>query len=130
MKLRIRENTIRLRLTQSEVLAVADRGAVEGSTDFGPATFVYALRADLPPGAPLLASLETHDEQGRTKVIMVIRAASDVVRAWARSDDEVGFEGSVRSLQVLVEKDFACLKPRRGGAGEDDDAFPNPNPTC
>jgi hypothetical protein len=32
------------------------------------------------------------------------------------------------SLQILVEKDFACLTPRKGE--DDGDAFPNPNETC
>jgi hypothetical protein len=128
MKLRIRQNTIRLRLTQGEVAAVVERGAVEESTHFGTATFVYALRADLPAGAPLAASLES---VGTTKVIMVVRVAGDVARAWASGDD-VGFEGSAGALRVLVEKDFACLKPRGGNTGgeDDEDAFPNPNPTC
>jgi hypothetical protein len=134
MKLRIRENTIRLRLTQGEVAAIAEHGAVEAATHFGPATFVYMLRADLPAGAPLAASLETvkgsENDEGSTKVRMVVRAATDVVRAWALSEESeaVGFEGNAGALHVLVEKDYACLKPRRGE--DDEDAFPNPNSTC
>jgi hypothetical protein len=58
---------------------------------------------------------------------MEVHVASDVARAWANGD-EVGFEGLVGPLRVLVEKDYACLTER---PHEDDaDAFPNPNKSC
>ena len=43
MKLRIRGNSIRLRLTQSEVARVAMGGSLESQTDFGARTFRFAL---------------------------------------------------------------------------------------
>lgn len=43
MKLRIRGNSIRLRLTQSEVARVAMNGSLESQTDFGARAFHFAL---------------------------------------------------------------------------------------
>ena len=111
MKLRIRGSSIRLRLTQSEVAKVAAEGRVEDVVDFGSAKLVYALVA----GDAIRASYT----QNRIEVVAP-------VKAWAASDD-VGIEGEHGPLKIIVEKDFACLKPR---SEDDADAFPNPNETC
>ena len=59
--------------------------------------------------------------------IIEVAIPHEEARTWARSD-RVGIEAEDSGLRILVEKDFACLKPR--GEEEDHDAFPNPNPTC
>lgn len=123
MKLRVRGNSIRLRLTRGEVAALADTGRVEDGASFpggGRLGYVLASAAD---ATALSASIE-----GATVIVTVPAAQA---RAWAEGDD-VGLEAEQAldggaTLRVLVEKDFACLKPREG---EDDaDAFPHPN-TC
>ena len=122
MKLRIRGDSIRLRLTQSEVQKLADDGRVEDSTHFGPdERFTYAIVAG---GAHVEAKLAA-----RTIEISVPAATA---RAWATSET-VGIEGARdvgdgKTLRILVEKDFACLTER---PHEDDaDAFPNPHSSC
>jgi hypothetical protein len=122
MKLRVRGDSLRLRLTRSEVAALARDGLVEESIAFGPGRrLVYAIRS-APDGAPPVAA--TLDG---TRIEVTLPAAD--VRRWAETD-LVGIEGvqdagEQRTLRVVVEKDFACLKPR---PHEDDaDAFPNPN---
>src|SRR5687767_12406856 len=119
MKLRIRGDSIRLRLTQGEVAALAENGLVEESTAFGPGTeqrFGYAIGFG---GSTLGAELSN----GQLRVLV----PADVARAWV-SGDAVGLEsvqdaGDGRTLRILVEKDFACLTKR---PDEDDtDAFPN-----
>ena len=119
MKLRIRGNSIRLRLTQSEVRRLADDGMVEEWTDFGDGRrFGYALRTD-DVAAPVVSF------DGTT---VLVRLPRNVVRRWADGDD-VGIEasqpaGEGASLKILVEKDFVCID---GPADENqDDAFPNP----
>lgn len=120
MKLRIRGNTLRFRLTQGEVDALAASGRVEDGTTFGPgAKLVYALalRAGIPAPVARL-------EGARIEVGLPEEAA----RAWA-SSDQVGIEAEQAiegggTLRLLVEKDFACLKPRTGE--DDEDAFPHP----
>lgn len=86
------------------------------------------------PGAELRATLRvssTRPELGAVfeggHVIVEVPAAT--ARAWAGSD-EVSLTGRQEvegrePVALLVEKDFACLKPRTGE--DDSDAFPHPN---
>ncbi len=120
MKLRIRDNSLRLRLTQGEVAQLRDEGLVAAKTGFpGGRDFGYIVEsspARVRPGAEF--------ENGKIRV----RLPEAVVREWADSDavtisDELLLDGGDR-LVLLVEKDFACLAPR---AGEDEsDMFPHP----
>lgn len=124
MKLRIRGDSIRLRLTQTEVATLAEIGRVEESISFGPSTSDRLFYAIGFGGETLTAKL--------TQTLVQVSVPADVARAWA-SGDAVGLEGAQdvgegRSLRILVEKDFACLTER---PHEDDtDAFKNPSSTC
>jgi hypothetical protein len=125
MKLRIRGNSIRLRLTRGEVDVFIEKGLVEESVSFGPTRLVYALRTAPAAAAPPLAATLVG-----SRIELVANAEG--ARTWARGDD-VGIEaeqnvGEGPALRLLVEKDFACLKDRPGEP--DDDAFPNPHETC
>jgi hypothetical protein len=120
MKLRTRGNSLRLRLTQGEVEALLTNGQVEEATEFGPdERMVVRLVADDGAGA-----VRAQFERGH----IVVRLPRARATAWGRGSD-VGIHAEQpvapgRALQIAVEKDFACLKPR---AGEDDrDAYPNP----
>ena len=129
MKIRIRANTLRLRLTQSEVQQLASEGLVEEVTPFGES---QALRY-------ALLSTET---EAITASFVDGRIAVAVPRAqaqqWASDDTQVGMQAEMptanngpdsyrdgqSTLSILIEKDFACLQTR---TGEDDkDTFPNP----
>lgn len=121
MKLRIRGNSLRLRLSQREVAELAEQGTVQDAISFAVGSrLVYALRASDDAPAPF-----AHLEGARIDVTL----PASVARAWT-STDQVGIEaeqplGDGGVLRILVEKDFACLKPR---AGEDDaDAYPHPS---
>ena len=126
MKLRIRRNTLRLRLSRGEVNDLAERGEVRESIAFGAAPTERL-------GYAVVASDEAEETSARLSAgsveVLVPRA---LAREWA-ANETVGFEadqaiGAGLSLHILVEKDFACLTPRKG---EDDaDAFPNPNEAC
>ncbi|HVJ90797.1 MAG TPA: hypothetical protein VM580_13415 [Labilithrix sp.] len=124
MKLRIRGDSIRLRLTQSEVATLVDSGRIEESTAFGPSPlerFSYAIVL----GGEVVAAKST-----AKGIEIVLPAATG--RAWA-SSASVGIEaeqpaGDGRTLRILVEKDFACLTQRPHE--DDSDAFPNPNTSC
>ncbi len=126
MKLRTRTNAIRLRLSQGEVARLTEEGRVEERIFVGPGeddVLVYRLVAK-ESASSVFAVLE-----GRTLIVSVPRGEAI---AWAKGED-VGIAKDVpapggRTLSILIEKDFACLKPR---VGEDDtDAFPNPHETC
>lgn len=121
MKLRIRDNSIRLRLTQTEVELLQREGFVSATTGFpGGRDFGYSVESS-PASVKPEASLSDS--------VIAVRLPESEVLAWA-SSSQVSMSGSQQlddgnTLDILVEKDFACLAPR---AGEDDsDAFPNPS---
>lgn len=120
VKLRIRDNSIRLRLTRGEVERLAQDGAVSASIAFSDSVRLeYAVEAV--PGARAPGAEYT----GRR--VRVQLPASDV-REWAASD-RVGITGEQplgdgARLAILVEKDFACLTPREGE--DESDMFPHP----
>lgn len=123
MKLRIRGSSIRLRLSKGEVARMGEVGRVDDAIVFGPAQrLTYSLVA-----GDVAAPSATFD--GASIVVSLPR---EQVRAWA-GNEEVGIEaqqtmGSAETLSILIEKDFACLTPRKGE--DDGDAFPNPNKEC
>ena len=119
MKLRIRGSSVRLRLTQQEVLAVGRGERVEECVDFAPGErLVYALES-----SGDVVSARFRDGQ------VTVCIPPLLAREWSASD-RVGIEAVQTlvagvTLRLLIEKDFACLTAR---VGEDDkDAFPHPS---
>jgi hypothetical protein len=121
MKLRMKNNSIRLRLTQSEVAQFAALGVVEETIEFGSTDgecLIYALEKNA------AETLSARFENGKI-TIFVPEAKAD---EWANSD-QIGIEalreiGAGKTLKILIEKDFVCATRRDG---EDDaDAFPHP----
>lgn len=123
MKLRIRGNTVRIRVSQSEMAELTEDGSTKDSIEFGPESRL-SYRVEVVSEGPISASYE-----GDCVCIRLPQAAID---RWQRPE-EVAMEGEQpladgRSLKILVEKDFACLAPREG----EEDAgglFPNPGQT-
>ena len=120
MKLRIQGNSVRLRLTQSEVAAFGEDGHVEVRTRFRPGEYlIYTLKA-----TDIVKSLSVRYSESRINVLV----PTAVAKAWVETD-QVGMEDTQRiddreALTILVEKDFKCL---HGSADRiDADAFPNP----
>jgi hypothetical protein len=122
MKLRIKGNSLRLRLSRSEVTNLLKRDHVEETIHFGPqanAKFTYALEQS--------ASVSTLTVQYMQNIVTVLIPA-DQANSWCVSD-QVGIVkslsiGSFGFLDVLIEKDFACLDQNDE---ENEDTFPNPN---
>ena len=120
MKLRIQGNSLRLRLSPSEMTRLLDAGRIEETIHFahgGDARLTYALEH--------AAADRDIDLRYRTGEIAIVLSTART-RQWAESD-EAGIAGSIEvgggPLHLLVEKDFACLD--RNGSGNED-AFPNP----
>lgn len=114
MKLRIRGNTVRVRLTQSEVAAFAEHRFIEEITDFGnDQTLILRLASD--PERPVGATFIN----GKIEITL----PESEVKIWADSD-AVSIEGATPTIGLLIEKDFTCLTPRTGD--EDADTFPHP----
>ena len=120
MKLRIRDNSIRLRLTQTETDALKDQGVVAARTRFpGGRSLEYAIEsspASVTPAVHFCAS-------GLTVLL-----PETVVLAWATMD-QVSMHGEQRLedgelVSILVEKEFRCLAPREGE--DESDMFTHP----
>jgi hypothetical protein len=120
VKLRLLEDSIRLRLSQSDVAEVDRGGVVEGRTRFpGGAAFTFALEA-LPQG-PCNASYDRDR--------LVVGLPAEEISRWAHDDTAVSLHGEVdlpggERLQLLVEKDFQCLTARPDE--DQSDLFVNP----
>jgi uncharacterized protein DUF7009 len=121
MKLRIRGNSIRLRVRQSDVHRLATNGAVEELTIFGsgePDRLGYEIRATAAESA-VRACFD-----GRR---IVVHVPAEMIDRWA-SSDQVGLyqvqQTDDGDLAISIEKDFACID---GDSGESqEDTFPNP----
>ena len=121
MKLRIKGNSLRIRLTKTEVSKLAETGYLEEQTIFPDNRFVYALqKAD---DAALSAIFENN------KITMLIPAT--FIKNWP-ANSIVGLENNIQlpnneSLFLLIEKDFVCLDET---SEDQSDNYENPNKTC
>ena len=108
MKLRIEDDTLRLRLSEREVREFALKGRVAAVVHFGPGPqqhMTYAL--ERAPAASAAAVQVRFDTSGLTVLV-----PSAVATAWT-STEQNGFSENLplaeaRHLRVLVEKDLDC----------------------
>ncbi|MGE3802469.1 MAG: hypothetical protein AB7H80_15740 [Candidatus Kapaibacterium sp.] len=122
MKLRIRSNTIRLRLTQGEVQRLATELKLRDELRFGSGEgmcFTYGIEL-----TNSHSDFGLRYEGGNITVLM----PTSLGMGWHDSD-EVGFSAEVdvgegETISLLIEKDFVCLKPR--ASEEDEGGFPHP----
>ncbi|HEY5564024.1 MAG TPA: hypothetical protein VIL33_00445 [Rhodothermia bacterium] len=122
MKLRLRSNAVRLRLTKSEVDELVSTGTVTELISFGP-----------DPEQQLMYAVETR-ESGAIGCdylpgSITVHLPSKEAATWADSE-QVGFNadidvGTAETLTVIVEKDFKCLTDRPGE--DESDAYPHPD---
>ena len=117
MKLRIKGNSIRLRLLRSEVERFADNGSISDALSFGDSELKYSLIA-ADDAQMTHATMQYHE-------IAVIIPRAEAAK-WV-SSDEVGIEasqpiGDGKILSILIEKDLVCV----GRPDDPDraDAFP------
>jgi hypothetical protein len=120
MKLRVLDNSLRLRLTRTEVDAALTDGLVQGRVAFpGSNSFRYMLES-----SPAVVKPEAHISNN----VLTVSVPESDVRAWATSEQvSITSEqplGDGAYLRILVEKDFACLAPRDDE--DESDMFPHP----
>jgi hypothetical protein len=119
MKLRIQGNSLRLRLSQSEVSQFSKTGFVEDCTQFAPdVRFAYTVETSSTLAAPI-ASYQDH--------WLRVQVPNAAAKEWYTTDNvaitaEQPIENGI-GLSILIEKDYQCL---HGGEQRDPDAFPNP----
>ena len=121
MKIRIKGNSLRLRLMCSEVARFLAGDCLEETIHFAPeasAKCTYALQREPAMNLPTVRYRES-------KVAILIPA--DQANTWGCSD-QVGLAESISlgefgSLALLIEKDFACLDRSEE---DNQDTFANP----
>ncbi len=138
MKLRIRGNSLRLRLLRGEVQQFAETGRVSETIRFGAS-----------PAAELSYILETDEEIKQittdfTDNQITVKIPDEIARNWVETDEvtlesEQPIENGKQSgagkngeseivLKILIEKDFVCLD--RKNDPDNSDAFPHPTGKC
>jgi hypothetical protein len=122
MKLRIKGNSLRLRISRSESDRLLGRERLEETIHFAPqaeAKFTYALEQAASVSAPTVRYTEG-------EITVLVPAA--LAHTWCTTD-MVGIAervslGTFGSLDLLLEKDFACLDRNQE---ENVDTFENPH---
>ena len=104
MKIRIKGNSIRFRLTKSDVAAFSENRFIQESTNFGSRNFVYGMKAS--------ENAQTISAEFKDNEILISIPLS-LTRKWTESElvglsEEIIFNDQ-QKLFVLIEKDFKCL---------------------
>lgn len=123
MKLRLRENSIRLRLLRDEVATLGATGRVSETIRFGASELIYTLQT---------ASETTEISTNFIDHEITVTLPAATAQNWVESN-EVGIEAeqivsSDETLKILIEKDFVCLD--RAGDADNENAYPHPNVNC
>ena len=120
MKLRIKGDSLRFRLTQGEMRTLAERGEVEDRVSFpGGAQLKYRLRVDRD---------NTEISSAYRSNLIDILVPQALSEKWCGTDlvtlsaTEATAAGELR---IVLEKDWACLAPREGE--DESDNFPHPS---
>jgi hypothetical protein len=122
MKIRIRGNSIRYRLTKTEVANFGATGSLVNKTEFGDSEFIYALE-----------SSNSIDQLAATmngnKITLLV--PEKIKNEWTTSEI-IGFNhkmpiGDGKELFLLIEKDFICLDHTHE---DQSDNYPNPSKVC
>ena len=126
MKLRLRENSIRFRLLQTEVRQLRETGNISETIVFGIApteNLTYSLRTSTAAG-----QISAQLMNNQLEVFLPMQIAEK----WADTG-EVGLYGEQKigdsaTLKIIVEKDFVCVD--RPLDEDNTDAFPHPKTEC
>ena len=122
MKIRIKDNSVRLRLSKSETIRLAEEGIVEEKTNFGNQTFGYA------------AIVSDADTMSATFSDNMIRMSipKTLIDEWsATSLVSLSYDlpvGTDEYLHLLLEKDFKCNDAKV--VEDQSDYFENPAQSC
>ncbi|MCR8560283.1 hypothetical protein KXD93_21705 [Mucilaginibacter sp. BJC16-A38] len=112
MKIRIKGNSLRYRLTKPDIECFSKDGYLEEATSFGSQKLIYALQRY--QDDELMADF--NDQK------IVLYVPDYMADEWTTTD-RVGFENDNGPLYLLIEKDFKCLD---NVAEDQSDNYPNP----
>ncbi|HEX7654530.1 MAG TPA: hypothetical protein VF607_13565 [Verrucomicrobiae bacterium] len=125
MKLRLRGNSLRIRITRTEITQLTATGRLESRVQLGATpeeVLTYQLATDAGITTPVCRFLGN--------VIQVCLPRTQAL-AWAAGSTVGLYAQTSWDLQLAVEKDFKCLDPRR--EEDESDHFENPlaaHPGC
>jgi hypothetical protein len=122
MKVRIKGNSVRIRLSRSEVEIFGREGYVEERTDFGKTELIYAVKS-------------TDDEMMSatfTGGMITMCVPANMLNVWAETN-QVSLDHHMpvsnnKHLYLLLEKDFKCIDA--GGTEDQSDYYENPLKSC
>lgn len=117
MKLRISNNSLRIRLNRDDVAALNAGQELLQRLEIGPGNFSYRLRAD--------AEANGITSRFVDGLLTILVPAAEARRLAVT--DQVGIASQAESpsrVQVLIEKDFRCLDESANDPGEP--LYPNP----
>jgi hypothetical protein len=122
MKLRIRGNSLRLRLSKLEVETFAKNGSITDEICFGISQadkLIYSVEKSLDKNVNAIF------QNGKITLFV----PGNIAKNWVETD-EVGFAAeqiidNEAILRILVEKDFVCLNPRENEDESDNYSHPN-----
>jgi 3-methyladenine DNA glycosylase Mpg len=112
MKIRIKGNSLRYRLTKRDVDQFLKEGYLEETTNFGNRQLIYALQRNGQDN--ITASFQNNK--------ITLNMPATLATEWAQTE-RVGFDGQDNELYLLIEKDFKCLD---NVAEDQSDNYPNP----
>ena len=123
MKLRILKQSIRIRLTQGEVLSLGEGSPVSAELKLGPLDTQKLVYTVTPDESAALLGVDMRQAE------IVITLPAGMARELAHTErvtiEEVLTQDPDLTVKVCIEKDFQCLKPRSGD--QDEDSFPHPS---
>lgn len=124
MKLRLRENSIRLRLLKSEIEKLDANGFISEKITFSSSQkFLYSIK--ISNQSEQISATFNNGE-------LIIEIPFEQAKTWLETD-LVGLESEQKingekTLKILVEKDFVCLDHPQDV--DNKDAYPHPKMKC
>jgi hypothetical protein len=117
MKLRIKGNALRIRISKIELERFGQEGLLEERSEIGEGVLIYRLES-CSTRKDLCAEFQNQ--------VVTVWVPGEMTAAWVNTS-VVGFERNGTDTSVLIEKDFVCID----NTDEDhSDNFPNPKMVC
>ena len=122
MKIRIQRNSVRFRLSRTDIKKLSAEGYLEEITPFANSRFIYAVQK-----SANASMLSADFENGK----ILLHIPDHFTIGWA-DNDVVGHSAEMAlqngdSLKLLIEKDFKCLD---NVTEDQSDHYENPAKTC
>lgn len=103
MKLRIKGDSIRIRLAKTEVEKLCKEGLLQEHTNFANGVFIYSLQK---AGGEMIEASFSNNQ-------LAVTIPAGLIEGW-ETNNLIGFNnrmanGIVPPLYILIEKDFKCI---------------------